>query len=237
MSVIAHEYGHMVSNRMVAGPNAGLARQPGAARWARAGPTCRRPSSSTRRALVPVGDENPFAVGPYVTGDKVAGIRNYAMNQSPLNYSDVGYDFACNQAGVCTQRTQVHADGEIWSATNYDIRQAFIEAYNASFPAGDIGLQQACVGGDVPVTQCPGNRRWAQLVFDAWLLMASGAVSMVDARNAHARGRPDPLRRREPGAALERVRRRGLGDGAASAARPTSTRRRASSRRTRTTRR
>ena len=56
------------------------------------------------------------------------------MNDSPLNYSDVGYDFACNQAGVCTARTQVHADGEIWSATNYDIRQAMIEAYNDDVP-------------------------------------------------------------------------------------------------------
>ena len=93
----------------------------------------------------------------------------------------MGYDFACNQGGTCTQRTQVHADGEIWSATNYDIRQALIEAYNDEFPAGDIGLQQACFAGDLPVTRCPGNRRWAQLVFDAWLLMASGSVSMVDA--------------------------------------------------------
>ena len=63
-----------------------------------------------------------------MTGDKVAGIRNYGMNNSPLNYSDVGYDFVCND-GNCTQRTQVHADGEIWSATNYDIRQAFIGRY------------------------------------------------------------------------------------------------------------
>jgi extracellular elastinolytic metalloproteinase len=95
-----------------------------------------------------------------VTGDKVAGIRNYGMNNSPLNYSDVGYDFVCND-GNCTQRTQVHADGEIWSATNYDLRQAFIGRY------GDTG-----------------GRRWMQLVFDAWLLMATGNVSMIDARNA-----------------------------------------------------
>ena len=44
MSVIAHEYGHLVSNRMVAGPNAGLSGNQ-AGRWARAGPTSRRPSS------------------------------------------------------------------------------------------------------------------------------------------------------------------------------------------------
>ena len=35
--------------------------------------------------FVPVADENRFAVGPYVTGDKRAGIRNYGMNASPLN--------------------------------------------------------------------------------------------------------------------------------------------------------
>ena len=183
MSVIAHEYTHLISNRMVAGPNAGLSgNQAGAMgeSWS----DLAAAEFLNSQALVPVADENPFAVGPYVTGDKVAGIRNYGMNASPLNYSDVGYDFACNQGGTCTQRTQVHADGEIWSAVNHDIRQALIVAYNGSFPAGDIGLQQACFAGDLPVTQCPGNRRWVQLVFDAWLLMASGSVSMVDARDA-----------------------------------------------------
>ena len=79
------------------------------------------------------------------------------MNASPLNYSDVGYDFACNQAGTCTQRTQVHADGEIWSATNFDIRQAMIAKYNASFPAGDIALQQACVDGAHARHAVPGQ--------------------------------------------------------------------------------
>jgi hypothetical protein len=34
------------------------------------------------------------------------------------------------------------------------------------------------------VNHCPGNRRWAQLVFDAFLLMQPG-VSMVDARDAY----------------------------------------------------
>lgn len=37
----------------------------------------------------PSDDENPFAVGAYVTGSKHKGIRNYGMNASPLNYSDV----------------------------------------------------------------------------------------------------------------------------------------------------
>ena len=183
MSVIAHEYGHLVSNRMVAGPVSGLGgNQPQAMgeSWS----DLQAAEFLNSQGLVPLGGENPFAVGPYVTGDHQAGIRNYAMNKSPLNYSDVGYDFACNQGGTCTQRTQVHADGEIWSATNYDIRQAFIERYNAQFPASNMALQQSCFDGLTPVTQCPGNRRWAQLMFDAWLLMATGGVSMVDARDA-----------------------------------------------------
>jgi extracellular elastinolytic metalloproteinase len=159
MSVIAHEYGHAISNRMAGGPNAGLSgNQPQAMgeSWS----DLMAVQYLAEHGFAPVGGENPFAVGPYVTGDKVAGIRNYAMNNSPLNYSDVGYDFVCNDAN-CTQRTQVHADGEIWSATNYDIRQAFIGRYGDS-----------------------GGRRWMQLVFDAWLLMATGNVSMLDARNA-----------------------------------------------------
>jgi hypothetical protein len=182
MSVIGHEYGHLISNRMVAGPNAGLSgNQAGAMGESWSDQMAVEFLNS--QGLVPLGDENPFAVGPYVTGDKQAGIRNYGMNRSPLNYSDVGYDFACNQAGTCTQRTQVHADGEIWSATNFDIRQAMIERYNAQYPASDLALQKSCIDGATPVAQCPGNRRWAQLMFDAWLLMPSGAVSMVDARD------------------------------------------------------
>jgi extracellular elastinolytic metalloproteinase len=106
-----------------------------------------------------------------VTGDPRAGIRNYDMSKSPLNYSDLGYDLV---------GTQVHADGEIWSATQFDIRDAFIERYGQ----GSTSLQRRCAEGQVPVTQCPGNRRWAQLAFDALLLMASGAVSYVDHRDA-----------------------------------------------------
>ena len=183
MSVIAHEYTHLISNRMVAGPNANLSGDQAGAMGESWGDLSGAEFLNSQ-ALVPVSDENPFAVGPYVTGDKVAGIRNYGMNMSPLNYSDVGYDFACNQTGVCIRRSQVHADGEIWSATNHDIRQALIQAYNDSFPAGDLELQRACIAGEVPVDECPGNRRWAQLEFDAWLLMATGTVSMVDARDA-----------------------------------------------------
>ena len=167
-SVIAHEYTHAISNRMVAGPDAGL------------DPTQSRAMGESWSDLaavellssfgdVPIANENPFAVGPYVTGDLVRGIRNYPMNASPLNYSDIQYDFG----------SQVHADGEIWSAIQFDIRRAFIRRYGAGTP----GVQIRCGNGDLPPHYCPGNRRWIQLIFDAWLLMQSN-VDMVDARNA-----------------------------------------------------
>ena len=66
------------------------------------------------------------------------------------------------------------------------------------------------------VSQCPGNRRWAQLVFDAWLLMASGSVSMVDARDAMLAA--DMVRFGGANQALSGTRSRdGAGDGRASA--------------------
>jgi hypothetical protein len=167
MSVIAHEYTHAITNRMVAGPNAGLSSPQGMSE-----------SWSDQLAMeylyehgyAPPGDR-AFTVGEYVTGDAFAGIRNYNMNKSPLNYSHIDYDFV----GL-----QVHASGEVWSATNVDIRSAMMKRYGS----GDAALQKSCANGVTPVTACPGNRRWVQIVFDSFLLMAVSQVSMVDARDA-----------------------------------------------------
>jgi hypothetical protein len=174
MSVIGHEYGHIISNRMVAGPDNRLT-------GAQAGAMGESWSDQmaveilSEYGFAPESTENRWAVGPYVTGDHRAGIRNYSMDNSPLNYSDIGYDLT----GV-----QVHADGEIWSATQFALRSAFNARYDAQFPSGNAALQASCADGTTPLAQCPGNRRWIQLVFDAWLLMADGAVSYVDARDA-----------------------------------------------------
>ena len=169
MSVIGHEYGHAISNRMVAGPDAGLiGPQAGAMgeSWSDLMATEYARESGYRNA----GD-TATVVGAYVTGDPVAGIRNYDMSRSPLNYSDIGYDMS----GV-----QVHADGEIWSATNHALR----EAMTARHGAGTLADQRACAAGERSYDTCPGNRRWMQLVFDSYLLMAQSRVSMVDARDA-----------------------------------------------------
>ena len=170
MSVIGHEFTHMISNRMVAGPNSNLSGfQAGSMgeSWSDLDAT----EYLHEYGYVPVNGENPTAVGAYVTGDPEAGIRNYPLDDNPLNYSDVGYD---------TPGPEVHSDGEIWNAVNWPVRQAFIDRYGA----GTAQLQQSCADGFTPVDQCPGNRRWIQLVYDAWLLMASGNVSMLNARDA-----------------------------------------------------
>jgi uncharacterized repeat protein (TIGR01451 family) len=172
-TVFGHEYTHLISNRMVAGPDSGLV-------GAQAG--AMGESWSDQVALeylqaygfVPQDGENPWALGPYVTGNKQRGIRDYALNANPLNYSDIGFDVT---------GPEVHADGEVWNAVGYDLRQAFVNKFNGSFPASNKALQKACADGARPATLCPGNRRWIQLVFDAFLLQQSG-TSMLDARDA-----------------------------------------------------
>jgi len=168
-TVIGHEYTHMITNRMVAGPDAGLS-----------GYQARGMGESWSDLVAmeylfelgkrPKGD-TPYVTGAYVTGDDRTGIRNYDMSRSPLNYSNVGYDVV----GL-----SVHSEGEIWSATNFTVRRAMIDRYGAGTPA----LQRSCADGDTPVEECPGNRRWAQLVFDSLLVPATGSVSMVDMRDA-----------------------------------------------------
>ncbi|WP_219463396.1 M36 family metallopeptidase [Nonomuraea rhizosphaerae] len=169
MSVIGHEYTHAISGRMIGGPNAG---------WSGAQAGAMNESTSDLFAMEylfeygfrPKGN-TPYVTGGYVTGDPERGIRNYDMSKSPLNYSDVAYDLVGQQ---------VHADGEIWSATQFDVRAAFVKRYGD----GTEKQQRACADGKLALDKCPGNRRWAQLSYDALLLMASGAVTYVDHRNA-----------------------------------------------------
>jgi extracellular elastinolytic metalloproteinase len=169
MSVIGHEYTHAISNRMVAGPDRGLSGfQAGSMgeSWS----DLDAMEYLAANDLVPHG-QSPFVTGQYVTGNKVRGIRDYDLSKNPLNYSDLGFDLT---------GPEVHADGEIWNGVNYDVRQAFIKRYGA----GSVALRKSCAEGRTPVTRCPGDRRWIQLVYDGWLLMANGDVSMLDARDA-----------------------------------------------------
>jgi extracellular elastinolytic metalloproteinase len=167
MTVIGHEYTHAITNRMIAGPRSGFSSPQGMSEsWS----DLMAMEYGIEHGYAPPGIR-AYTIGQYVTSDPIAGIRNYNMSESPLNYSSVDYDFV----GL-----QVHASGELWSATNFDIRQAMIDKYGAGTPA----LQKSCANGQTPVTQCPGNRRWVQAVFDSFLLMGQSQVSMVDARDA-----------------------------------------------------
>jgi hypothetical protein len=174
MSVIGHEYTHAISNRMIGGPDAGITGAQGGS-MGEAWSDLSAMEYLNEYKFVPTNGENPYSVGAYVTGNKATGILNYVMSSSPLNYSNVGYDLT---------GPEVHADGEIWVPVNFDIRQALISKYNASFPATNQTLQQNCADGKLPANQCPGNRRWIQIMFDAFLLEPA-SVSMLDARDAY----------------------------------------------------
>ncbi len=185
--VIGHEFGHMIENRMIGKGSARSGFHAGAMGEAFGDEVAIE--YLNENGFVPVDGEDPYATGTYATGNKVHGIRNYVMNWArtgafptpstiahvnPLNFSDIGYDVAGNE---------VHSDGEIWVAVNNSVRQALIDKYDGAFPAGDAGLQAQCAAGELPSQNCPGNRRWIQLVFDS-MLLDPVAPTMIDARNS-----------------------------------------------------
>jgi hypothetical protein len=184
MSVIGHEYTHMIENRLIgkganrSGFHAGAMGES----WSDF------ISMEYQNEYRPVrGDRpEPWTVGTYVTGNPDRGIRNFNMAYPPagefpqqrrdvevgaLTFASMGYDIV---------GPQVHADSQIWSATNHDIRSLLLDRY----PSQGARRERQCADGLRPADQCPGNRRWIQLVFDAMLLMPT-APTMLDARDAY----------------------------------------------------
>jgi hypothetical protein len=176
MSIVGHEYTHAISNRMIGGPDEGITSEQGGAMGESWG------DLTAAEYMFSHGYDtgaNPWAVGPYATGNKRAGIRDYPINHNPLTYGDYGFD----STGV-----EVHADGEIWNGTQWDVRKALVQKWDDQFPYGNEKLHKRCSEGTansspLPADRCPGNRRWIQLMFDAFLLQ-QGATSMLDARDA-----------------------------------------------------
>jgi hypothetical protein len=186
-SVIGHEYTHMIENRTIGKGNRRTGSHAGD--MGEAVGDLFAIEMLNEYGLVPTDGENQWSTGAYATGNKLRGIRNYAGNfpatgafptpstypqVDPLNFSDIGYDLP---------GPEVHSDGEIWIAVNFDIRRALAAKYNAQFPESDPALQARCADGAQPVNQCPGNRRWIQLLFDSFLLDPTNPT-MVDARNS-----------------------------------------------------
>ena len=183
MAVIAHEYGHMIENRMI---GKGFRRQGAhAGAMGESFGDLNGMEYLNEWNFVPVGGESAYVTGAYVTANSYRGIRNYDMSfraaghfpqeahypdVNPLNFGAVGYDVT---------GPQVHADGEIWSATNFDLRELLLSRY----PSRGTKINRECANGERPAQACPGNRRWFQLYYDAMLLMPI-APTMLDARNA-----------------------------------------------------
>jgi hypothetical protein len=113
VSVIQHEYTHGMSTRMVGGGEALGGEQAGAMGegWS---------DWYALNHLFDAGLETQPIEGIYVTGNPQRGIRNYNYADSPLNYGDLGYDIVGNE---------VHSDGEIWTGTLWQLRQALLAQY------------------------------------------------------------------------------------------------------------
>jgi extracellular elastinolytic metalloproteinase len=191
-AIYGHEFTHAISNRMVGGPDSNLS-------GAQAGAMGESWSDQVAveylnaYGYVPTSkNENPFAVGVYATGNKKKAIRNYALNDNPLNYSNIGFDFTCEGTLVgppvepeCEDpESEVHSDGEVWNGIGYEVRQALVNKYNKKFPYSNRALQVKCADGNLPAEKCPGNRRWIQIMFDAFLLQQAD-TSMLTARDAY----------------------------------------------------
>ena len=176
MGVVGHEYTHAISNRMIGGPDNNISSEQGGAMGESWGDLTASEYQFSHGYSTGV---HPFIEGAYATGNKKTGIRDYAIYKNPLNYSDYGFD---------STGPEVHADGEIWNGTQWSVRQALVHKYNKRYPYKDKVLQRKCSEDLAPrgprrAQLCPGNRRWIQLMFDAFLLQPP-ATSMLDARDA-----------------------------------------------------
>src|SRR3954449_2196547 len=115
-SVVQHEYTHGLSTRYVGGGEALNAQQSGSMGegWS---------DWYALNHLYATGLQSKAVVGEYVTGNPTRGIRNWNYDQNPLGFGDIGYDLT---------GPEVHADGEIWTATLWDLRKALVAKFGAA---------------------------------------------------------------------------------------------------------
>ena len=141
--VLIHEYTHGVTNRLVGGPQTDPAST----------------LKSVQGGAMGEGWSDFFAAsylndtvsGDYTNGNLTTGIRRYALDQNPLTYADLG---------EAPGGPEVHNDGEIWSATLWDLRVAFTGLYGAD----------------------EGQTKVEQLIIDA-ITISPGEPSMLDMRD------------------------------------------------------
>jgi hypothetical protein len=133
MSVIQHEYTHGLSNRYVAGGSALGSQQAGSMGEGWSDWYALNHGFASGLLTKPI-------VGDYVTGNPTRGIRNWNYDQDPTTFGDIGYDLT---------GPEVHADGEIWTATLWDLRKALVARYGAA-QGGDIAARLVTDG--MPLT-------------------------------------------------------------------------------------
>jgi extracellular elastinolytic metalloproteinase len=112
--VIQHEYSHGLSNRYVGTEDGSLGTHQSGSMGEGWG------DWYALDHLHREGFQKDSVVGGFVTGNKTRGIRNWAYAQNPTTFGDIGYDLV---------GPEVHADGEIWTATLWQMRQALVAKY------------------------------------------------------------------------------------------------------------
>ena len=131
--VIEHEYAHGLSNRYVAGGSAlgsqrGRSMGEGWSDW------------YALNHLYSKGLATTAVVGQFVTGNDKRGIRNWDYDGNPTTFGDIGYDVT---------GPEVHSDGEIWTATLWDLRKALVAVHGAA-KGGEIAARLVTDG--MPLT-------------------------------------------------------------------------------------
>ena len=112
--VIQHEYSHGLSNRYVGTEDNALNTQQSGSMGEGWG------DWYALDYLHREGLSDNSVLGAYVTGNQQRGIRNWAYDDNPTGFGDIGYDIV---------GAEVHADGEIWTATLWDLRKALVARY------------------------------------------------------------------------------------------------------------
>ena len=183
-SVYAHEFGHLIENRMI-GKGVGARQGTHAGSMGEAFGDFDALEVTNALHVAPVPGSDRYTEGAYATGNGYNGIRDFLAGRpmggefpapshnpdtDPLNYGDFGFDIV---------GTEVHADGELWVAVEIDLRDLFLQRYPSSGAAEDI----ACVRGQQDTNTCPGDRRWIQDYYDSMVIMPR-ATTMPQARDA-----------------------------------------------------
>ncbi len=112
--VIQHEYSHGLSNRYVGTEDGSLGTHQSGSMGEGWG------DWYALDYLHRNGYQDDSVLGAYVTGNHNRGIRNWAYSDNPTTFGDIGYDLV---------GPEVHADGEIWTATLWQMRQALVAKY------------------------------------------------------------------------------------------------------------